>query len=81
MISDQKIASLPNDGIAWADVFGDWREEIIVCVEGELRIYSTTIPTANRFVTFMRDPVYRIDVCHISMGYPQVPTTSFCLSG
>ena len=27
-----------------ADVLGDWREEIITSVPGELRIYSTTIP-------------------------------------
>jgi hypothetical protein len=27
-----------------ADLFGDWREEIITALPGELRIYSTAIP-------------------------------------
>ncbi|MFX1572762.1 MAG: silent information regulator protein Sir2 [Promethearchaeota archaeon] len=65
--------------VAWADVLGDWREEIIVSVEGELRIYTTLIPAHDRRVCLMQDPIYRLDVAHISMGYSQVPTTSYCL--
>ena len=65
--------------VAWADVLGDWREEIIVSIEGELRIYTTTIPAQDKRVCLMQDPIYRLDVAHLSMGYPQVPTTSYCL--
>jgi len=65
--------------VAWADILGDWREEIIVSVEGELRIYTTTIPAQDRRVCLMQDPIYRLDVAHLSMGYAQVPTTSYCL--
>ncbi len=62
-----------------ADIAGDWREEIVTVVAGELRIYSTTIPAADRRVTLMQDPLYRNDVTHRSMGYPHVPMTSFFL--
>jgi rhamnogalacturonan endolyase len=62
-----------------ADIFGDWREEIVTAVAGELRIYTTTIPAADRRVTLMQDPLYRNDVTHRSMGYPHVPMTSFYL--
>jgi rhamnogalacturonan endolyase len=64
---------------AWADVVGDWREEIITSVEGELRIYTTTIPASDRRVCLMQDPIYRLDVAHLAMGYEQPPMTSFCL--
>jgi len=62
-----------------ADITGDWREEIVTFTAGELRIYSTTIPAADRRVTLMQDPLYRNDVTHRSMGYPHVPMTSFYL--
>ena len=62
-----------------ADLLGDWREEIVTFVNGELRIYSTTIPATGRRVTLMQDPLYRNDVTHRSMGYPHVPMTSFYL--
>jgi rhamnogalacturonan endolyase len=62
-----------------ADITGDWREEIITTVRGELRIYSTTIPATDRRVTLMQDPLYRNDVTHRSMGYPHVPMPSYYL--
>jgi hypothetical protein len=65
--------------VAVADVLGDWREELITSVPGELRIYSTTIPAADRRVCLLQDPIYRLDVAMLAMGYPQVPTTSYCL--
>lgn len=62
-----------------ADLFGDWREEIVTFSKGELRIYSTTVPATDRRVTLMQDPLYRNDVTHRSMGYPHVPMTSYFL--
>ncbi len=67
--------------IAWADVLGDWREEIITTVPGELRIYTTTIPATDRRACLMQDSIYRADVAHLAMGYPQPPMTSYCLGG
>ncbi|MBW3627726.1 MAG: silent information regulator protein Sir2 [Gemmatimonadetes bacterium] len=65
--------------MSWADVVGDWREEIITFANGELRIYSTTIPAADRRVTLMQDPIYRLDVAHKAMGYDMPPMTSYYL--
>lgn len=65
--------------LATADIDGDWREEIITALPGELRIYRTAIPALDRRVTLMQDPLYRSYVMHGSMGYPQSPVTSYYL--
>jgi rhamnogalacturonan endolyase len=64
-----------------ADIFGDWREEVIwPTVDGkEIRIYSTNFPTALRFTTFMQDPIYRLGVATENVGYNQPPHTGFFL--
>jgi hypothetical protein len=62
-----------------ADILGDWREEIVTFLSGELRIYSTVIPAADRRVCLMQDALYRNDVTHRSMGYTHVPMTSYYL--
>ena len=62
-----------------ADILGDWREEVITVLPGELRIYTTTIPAEDRRVCLMQDPVYRATVAHLSMGYPQSPVTGYYL--
>jgi rhamnogalacturonan endolyase len=64
---------------AVADILGDWREEIVTSVPGELRIYTTTIPASDRRVCLMQDSIYRMDVTHAAMGYFQVPMTSYDL--
>lgn len=67
--------------IAWADILGDWREEIITSVPGELRIYTTAIPAEDRRPCLMQDHLYRQDVAHVSMGYSQVPMLSYWIAG
>ena len=62
-----------------ADLFGDWREEIVTVANGELRVYSTAIRAGDRRVTLMQDALYRNDVTHRSMGYTHVPMTSYFL--
>lgn len=64
-----------------ADILGDWREELVTVTRGELRIYSTTIPAADRRVCLMQDPLYRNDICHHTMGYTDrhYPMTSYYL--
>jgi rhamnogalacturonan endolyase len=66
--------------LAVADVRGDWREEIITSVPGEIRIYSTILPARDRRITLIQDPIYRMDVVVASMGYYQVPMTSYDLA-
>ena len=52
-----------------ADIIGDWREEIITSLPGELRIYSTNIPTSNKKVCLMQNRQYRLGAADASMGY------------
>lgn len=75
----EKIGEFEGRFISVADICGDWREEIIVSVPGELRVYTTTIPTARRRVTLMQDPLYRKNVAHQTMGYVYPPQLSYHL--
>jgi len=59
-----------------ADLLGDWREELVVAVDGELRIYSTTLPASTRRVCLMQDRLYRLCVATNSMGYNTPPQHS-----
>jgi rhamnogalacturonan endolyase len=63
--------------IAVADVVGDWREELLVSVEGELRIHTTTIPSRHNRPSLMQDPLYRKDAALQSMGYFSPPQLSY----
>jgi rhamnogalacturonan endolyase len=63
--------------IAIADILGDWREEIVTSVSGELRIYSTPILADTRHTCLMQDPIYRNNVAHASDGYYQIPSTTY----
>ena len=64
----------------WADLIGDWREEIVTCTrDQEIRIYTTVIQAEDRRVCLMQDPLYRIDVALKAMGYDQVPMPGFYL--
>ncbi len=65
--------------IMTADLFGDWREEIVTALPGELRIYTTTIPAKDRRVTLLQDNTYRQTITVRTMGYQQSPVPSFYL--
>jgi len=62
-----------------ADLFGDWREEVIFRAydNKSLRIYTTTIPTPHRTYTLMHDPQYRLSIAWQNIGYNQPPHTGF----
>ncbi|MCY1723064.1 silent information regulator protein Sir2 [Prolixibacteraceae bacterium Z1-6] len=62
-----------------ADLYGDWREELVTVLPGELRIYSTPLKAKDRRICLMQDHLYRSDVVHRSMGYFQSPLTSYYL--
>lgn len=64
-----------------ADLFGDWREEIIcrTADNKELRIYSTTIPTDIKLYTLMHNPQYRLSIAWQNVAYNQPPHTSYYL--
>jgi rhamnogalacturonan endolyase len=64
-----------------ADIFGDWREEVILRTNDnkELRIFTTTIPTEHRLYTLMHDPIYRLSVAYQNIGYNQPTQPGFYL--
>ena len=69
----QKYNKIEGRMLAIADCLGDWREEVITCMEGELRIYSTAILATSRRVTLMQDRLYRLGIAAQSMGYYYPP--------
>jgi len=62
-----------------ADIWGDWREEVIyrTADNNELRIFTTSIPTDKKFYTLMHDPQYRLSIAWQNVAYNQPPHTSF----
>ncbi len=83
-IYDYKGARSKDEGekvegkiMAVVDVWGDWREEIITCVPGELRIYNSTILSHTRHNCLMQDPIYRNYISQISNGYYHLPMTTY----
>lgn len=64
-----------------ADIFGDWREELILPTSDStaLRIYTTPYSTTRRLKTLMQDPEYRLSVAWQNVGYNQPPHPSYFL--
>lgn len=65
-----------------ADLFGDWREEIILYDAGDnshLNIFTTNIPTPYRVVTPMHDHVYRMSIVWQNVAYNQPPHLGYYL--
>ncbi|MBI5256280.1 MAG: rhamnogalacturonan lyase [Burkholderiales bacterium] len=64
-----------------ADLFGDWREEVVwrSADSQALLIATTPHPTPHRLVTLMHDLQYRVQVAAQNAGYNQPPQTSFHL--
>lgn len=62
-----------------ADIFGDWREEIIWrdAANTELRIYATPYETSYKIPTLMHDITYREAVAWQNNHYNQPTNTSF----
>jgi rhamnogalacturonan endolyase len=62
-----------------ADILGDWREEVIWRTRDnmELRIFTTTTPTDQRFYTLMHDPIYRLSIAWQNVAYNQPTQPGF----
>lgn len=65
-----------------ADLFGDWREEIILYDASDrahLNIFSTNIPTPYRIPTLMHDHTYRMAIAWQNVAYNQPPHLGYNL--
>ena len=64
-----------------ADIFGDWREELILrnSTNNALNIFTTVIPTDYRVPTLMHDHVYRLGICWQNVAYNQPPHLGYYL--
>ena len=66
-----------------ADIFGDWREELILHTvsddETYLGIYSSNIPTDYPIPTLMHDHTYRMGICWQNTAYNQPPHIGYNL--
>ncbi|MES2848264.1 MAG: rhamnogalacturonan lyase [Bacteroidota bacterium] len=63
-----------NPGLQ-ADLFGDWREEIVLRSDDKtkLLVFTTTIPTTYRIRTLMHNPQYRVAIAWQNSAYNQPP--------
>ncbi len=65
-----------------ADIFGDWREELILwnsTNNSSLNIYTSTTNTDYRVPTLMHDHVYRMAVAWQNVAYNQPPHLGYYL--
>jgi rhamnogalacturonan endolyase len=65
-----------------ADLFGDWREEIVYYNSSnpaQINIFTTTIPSPHRVYTLMHDPHYRVSVAWQNVAYNQPPHLGYFL--
>ncbi len=64
-----------------ADLFGDWREEIVFAKSNQkaLRVYMTDYDTEYRIYTLMHNTMYRCGVANENVAYNIPPHTDFFL--
>ena len=65
-----------------ADIFGDWREEVILWSTSDnatLNIYTTTTSTPYRVPTLMHDHTYRMGIAWQNTAYNQPPHLGYYL--
>lgn len=63
------------------DLFGDWREEVILHSSDSknLIIYTTTTPSTYKFRTLLHDPQYRVAIAWQNSCYNQPPHLGYYL--
>lgn len=65
-----------------ADLFGDWREEVILWSSHDnrtLNVFSTYLPTKFRVPTLMHDHTYRMGIAWQNVAYNQPPHIGYYL--
>ncbi|MBN1759342.1 MAG: rhamnogalacturonan lyase [Chitinispirillaceae bacterium] len=75
------INGTKSNPVLQADLFGDWREEVILTAgSSALRVFTTTMPTTKRLVTLMHDPVYRVGIAWQNSSYNQPPHPGYYIA-
>lgn len=71
--------STKNDICLQADLFGDWREELILrhADNSALRVFISLAPTDYKLTTLMHDSQYRCAIAWQNVGYNQPPHPSY----
>ena len=65
-----------------ADLFGDWREELVVRSENDpttMYIVSTPVTSEHRVYTLMHDATYRVSIAWQNTAYNQPPHVGYYL--
>ncbi len=70
---NEKLLKIEGRILLVADILGDWREEIIVALPGEIRIYTTNIPARDKHTCLMQDRQYRTAVTDNGSAYYYAP--------
>ena len=75
------INGTKNNASALADIFGDWREEVVMRTADntKIRIFTTTYSTTFRIPTLWSDHQYRNAMVTQPIGYNQPPHKSYFL--
>lgn len=79
-LNSQSCNSTKSTPCLSADIFGDWREELILWSRNDsasLVIFSTTTSTNHKLFTLMHDPVYRLGIAWQNTAYNQPPHLGF----
>ncbi len=76
------INDTKNNACLTADLFGDWREEVVArgTDDASLLVYTTTIETEHKLYTLMHDRAYRMQVASQNSAYNQPPHISYYVS-
>jgi len=75
------INGTKSNPVLQADLFGDFREEVIFSNgSNALRIYTSTMSTKYRLATLMHDPVYRVAVAWQNSSYNQPPHPGYYIA-
>ena len=81
------IASMPFHSCNWTkqspnlscDLFGDWREEVILHDDNNLYIYSSAMPTDYKVPCLLTDHIYRMGIVWQQSAYNQPPHLGYYL--
>lgn len=75
------INSTKSNPCFYGDIWGDWREEVILPTKDntELRVFTTWYPTEYKIPYLMSDHIYRMSALNQNIGYNMPTNTGYYL--